>query len=108
MRIFIGWDHSGFELEEYIKRIEFGSIEGKRVKIIDCGTFTNDSVHYPIFVKKVLKQLLKYIPKKVENKQNNFGILVCTTGIGMNICANKYKRIRATLVHFQEKAKLTI
>ena len=107
IKVFIGSDHGGFELKEYIKNIKFDKIEGKDVKMIDCGTYSANSVHYPVFAKKVVKKLLKYVPKKVEDKQSNFGILICTTGIGMSMCANKYKRIRASLVHCVEEASMT-
>jgi ribose 5-phosphate isomerase B len=64
--------------------------------MIDLGTFDKDiSVDYPDFAKKLCKQI----------SNNNFGILVCGTGIGMSIMANRYKNVRASLVHNNYTAK---
>ncbi|WP_281532071.1 ribose 5-phosphate isomerase B [Anaerocolumna aminovalerica] len=85
--IAIGSDHGGFELkQEVIKHLQERNIEYK-----DCGTYTKDSCDYPVFAKKVAEA--------VVNKECELGILICGTGIGISIAANKVKGIRAALCH---------
>ena len=55
----------------------------------------------------MLDDLITILPQNIADNPSNFGILICTTGIGMNIVANKYKGIRAGLCHFIEEAELT-
>lgn len=86
MKIALGADHAGFELKEYIKKM----LLEKNIHVIDVGTEGETSVDYPDFALKVA--LL------VSSKEVNRGILVCGTGIGMSIVANKVKGIRASLV----------
>ncbi len=107
IKIFLASDHGGLEFKEFIKTINFGEINSKRIEIIDCGTNSKESVHYPIFGKKAIEELLKYVPEDKGAKQETFAILVCTTGIGMSMLANKYEKIRASLCHFVEEAELT-
>jgi len=95
MNIAIGSDHGGFELKEKI--IEF--LKDENVEFKDFGCYSNDSVDYPIYARKVAK--------RVANKEFERGILICGTGIGISIAANKVKGIRASLVHDLETAKLT-
>lgn len=84
--IAIGSDHGGFEYkEEIIKHLKEKGYEN----IIDCGTYSKDSCDYPIIAKEVAK--------KVVSKEADKGILICGTGIGMSIAANKVKGIRAAL-----------
>lgn len=82
MRISIASDHGGFELKEAIKNhlIEEG------YEVIDCGTHSKDSVDYPLFGEKAANL--------VASNEARFGILVCTTGEGISIAANKVKGIR--------------
>ena len=68
----------------------------KKIKITDLGPFSKDSVDYPDFAKK--------LSKKITN--TNFGILVCGTGIGMSIMADRYRKVRASLVFNSKTAKL--
>lgn len=83
MNIAIGSDHAGFRLKnEIIKHIEEKGIEFK-----DYGTYYEDSCDYPDFAEKVAS--------KVASKEFQFGILVCGTGVGIGIAANKVKGIRA-------------
>lgn len=90
MLISIGSDHGGFELK--IKIItEFPA------EFIDHGTFSKSSVDYPKYAKLVVMDIL--------NQKSNFGILICTTGIGMSIAANRYRGIRAALCHNVDSAK---
>ena len=95
MKIAIGSDHAGFNLKNEI--IE--NLKNKGIEIIDEGTYGLDSVDYPDFAVKVCND---YITNKVD-----FGILVCYTGIGMSMAANKTKGVRAALVGIKEDAVLT-
>ncbi|GMQ57681.1 ribose 5-phosphate isomerase B [Vallitalea sediminicola] len=93
--IAIGSDHGGFELkQEVIKYLETNKIEFK-----DYGCYDQNSVDYPDFAKKVCKA--------VVNKESDKGILICGTGIGISIAANKVKGIRAALCHDCFSAKAT-
>ncbi len=94
MKIAIGADHAGFKLKEAVKSF----LMSKGYKVIDEGTYSEDSVDYPDFAKKVANDL--------KGNAADFGILVCGTGIGMSIAANRIKGIRAALCLFPEMAKL--
>ncbi len=87
MKIAIGSDHGGFELKEFIKT--FLIEEGYNVK--DYGTFSEKSVDYPDIAQPLCKDII--------NNLFNRGILICGTGIGMSITANRFKGIRATLAN---------
>ena len=91
-KIFISSDHAGYDLKNYL----INQISKKKIKIIDLGPFSKDSVDYPDFAKKLSKKI----------KDINFGILICGTGIGMSIMANRYKKVRASLVFNSKTAKL--
>lgn len=93
LKIALGSDHAGFELKEKIKK-EFKS----KYKIIDLGTDSNVSVDYPDFGEKVARTIL--------DKEADFGIIICGTGIGISIAANRHKGIRAAVCHNEETAKL--
>lgn len=84
MKIALGADHGGYELKEKIK--QYLSIR-KGIELIDFGTNSIESVDYPKYGHLVAKSIVE---KKVD-----FGILVCGTGIGISIAANKIKGIRA-------------
>jgi RpiB/LacA/LacB family sugar-phosphate isomerase len=84
LKIAIGSDHAGLQLKQDI--IAFLGAEG--FDPIDCGTYTGDSVDYPDFAEKVAIEVLS---KKIP------GILICGTGIGISIAANKIPGIRAAL-----------
>lgn len=94
MKISIGCDHGGFNLKQQIVQYL-----NKNYEVIDYGCYNLDSCDYPVYAKKVAND--------VSNKQCEFGILICTTGIGMSICANKFKGVRAALVTNIESAHLT-
>lgn len=84
MRIYIGSDHAGFDLKDaVIKRY------GEKFEFRDMGTFSNESVDYPDFAHKVADNVL--------NDSESVGILICGTGNGMAITANKHAGIRAAL-----------
>jgi ribose 5-phosphate isomerase B len=95
MRIAIGSDHAGFELKEEIKK----HIEKLGHEYKDFGTFGKESVDYPDFASKVAKA----VSKKIYDR----GILICGSGIGMSMCANKVPGIRAALCYSIETAKLS-
>jgi len=90
--ILIASDHAGYNLKEKI----INHFKNKNVKVIDLGPKTSKSVDYPDYAKK--------LSRKINNK--NYGILICGTGIGMSIMANRYKKVRASLVFSTKTAKL--
>jgi len=93
MKISIGSDHAGFELKQKIID-RYSSF-----KFNDCGTFSNKSVDYPDFGHKVANSVLK--------GNADYGIVVCGSGIGISIAANRNKGIRAALCTSTEHAKLS-
>ena len=95
MKIAIGADHSGVLLKKEI----INYLESNDIQVINKGTDTPDSVDYPDFALPVAKM--------VQNNEVNFGILICYTGIGMSMAANKVKGVRASLVGKVEDAILT-
>ncbi|HEC24683.1 MAG TPA: ribose 5-phosphate isomerase B [bacterium] len=94
--IFLGSDHAGFELKEFIKNF----LEKKGLKYLDVGTNSLKSVDYPDYALKAAKKLME------DSDKSSFGILVCGTGIGMEIAANKVDGIRAALVHDEYTAEV--
>lgn len=94
MKIAIGSDHAGFEYKELIKRF----LASKNIEVTDFGTNSSDSVDYPDFAHPVANA--------VENQESNLGILVCGSGNGVAITANKHKDIRAALCWTVELAEL--
>ncbi|MGM0410061.1 MAG: ribose 5-phosphate isomerase B [Bacillota bacterium] len=95
MKIAIGSDHAGFELKKEIKDL----LEEKGLFYQDMGTDSNESVDYPDFAYKVAKG--------VADDNFDRGILICGTGIGMSIAANKVDGVRAALCHNVFSAKAT-
>lgn len=81
--LIFGSDHAGLSLKNFLTSVL--SVEYD-INIIDIGTFTNDSCDYPDYAKEVCESVL--------NIENSLGILICGTGIGMSIAANKIKNIR--------------
>ena len=86
MKIAMGTDHGGFSLKETIKQ----HLEEQGHEILDLGTYDTASCHYPVYAEKVARA--------VAAGQAERGILVCGTGIGMSIAANKIPGIRAAAV----------
>ncbi|MBN2422993.1 ribose 5-phosphate isomerase B [Candidatus Woesearchaeota archaeon] len=82
--LFIGSDHGGYKLKEEICNY----LDEKKIKYNDLGTYSEESCDYPDIAKKVCEDVVK---------NNGQGILVCGTGIGMSMSANKYKGIKAAL-----------
>ena len=93
-KIFIASDHAGYNLKNSIF-FKFSKVE----KIIDLGPNSNKSVDYPDFAKK--------LSKKVSSNKGSFGILICGSGMGMAIVANKTKNIRAALCYSKRNTKLS-
>lgn len=92
----IGSDHGGFELKQQL--INFLNRTTQHL-IIDHGTHSLDSVDYPVIAERVVQSIL--------HQQADFGILVCGTGIGMSLYANRFKTIRAALVYDAVTAQLS-
>ena len=94
-KIFIASDHAGYSLKsEIIKKFS------KKIKFKDLGSnSSNKSVNYPDFAHK--------LSRKVQEKSKNMGILVCGSGMGMSMSANKHKKIRAALCYSVKNAKLS-
>ncbi len=97
-KIFIGSDHGGFGLKSEV--LTYLENDKKEYEIIDLGTYSEDSVNYPEYGHKVANSVM-------SNLENSFGIVICGTGIGISISANKVKGIRAALCHSVEYAKLS-
>ena len=93
MKIAIGADHGGYKLKEELKKY----LEELELEYIDLGTNSEERVDYPIIAKEVCK--------KVQANEANFGIIICKTGYGMSIVANKFKGIRCAACYNQESAK---
>jgi ribose 5-phosphate isomerase B len=93
MKIALGADHAGFELKQKIK----ARLEQQGVQVDDEGTVSTDSVDYPDFAKKVAEI--------VAHKQADLGVLVCGSGVGMAIAANKVPGVRAANVSTEYEAE---
>lgn len=91
----LGCDHAGFTIKDEI--ISFLEETGARVSY--CGTFSEESVDYPVFADAVCK--------KIQNGESKLGVLICGTGIGMSIAANKHSGIRAAVCWNKECASLS-
>lgn len=95
MKISIGSDHGGYLLKEELKEY----LDSKNIEVVDFGTSSLDSCDYPDYALPVCLS--------VKDNNSDLGILICTTGIGMSIAANKVEGIRAALVSNVEAAHLT-
>ena len=95
MKISIGCDHAGFEVKEMIIKL----LNNLEYDVLDCGTNSLDSVDYPVFGLRV--------GESVKNDEADRGIVVCGSGIGISIAANKIKGIRAALCTTVEHAVLS-
>ena len=94
-KIFISSDHAGYELKEDIK----SHLSKKKLSFQDLGPFNDDRVDYPDYAHKVAR--------KVKANKSNVGILVCGSGMGMNIAANRHKNIRAAQCFNLKSTKLS-
>jgi len=95
MKIALGSDHAGFELKEKLKR----SLTARGIEVADQGTYSTDSVDYPDYARRVGEEVAA---GKVER-----GILVCGSGIGMAIAANKVPGVRAANLTTEQEAQLS-
>lgn len=95
MRIAIGSDHAGYELKCLLVK----HLQKQLIEVHDMGTFGKESVDYPDYAVQVCQT--------VARDYSDLGILICYTGIGMSMAANKFKGIRAALVNSVENAILT-
>jgi len=94
-KIFIASDHAGFRLKESIKKF----LIKKKFLVLDLGPRDDRSVDYPDYAKKLAKNII--------SKKNNTGILVCGSGIGMAMSANRFKKIRAAVCYDVKSTKLS-
>ena len=94
-KIFISSDHAGYKLKELIKI----HLYKKKFKYSDLGPMNDDKVDYPDYAHKVAK--------KIKSNINHVGILVCGSGVGMNITANKHKNVRAAQCFNFKSTKLS-
>lgn len=95
MKIAIAADHGGFELKDSM--VEY--IKSLRNEVVDLGTNSADSVDYPDYAKKVCEE--------IQQGNSDLGILICGTGIGMSLAANKFEGIRAACVSDVYSAKMS-
>ena len=93
--IVIGCDHGAYELKDKVVK----HLTDNGYTVIDKGTNGPESVHYPIYAHEVCLEL--------QNKNADLGILICSTGIGMSMCANKHNGIRAALCGDTFSARMT-
>ncbi|MDR2645705.1 MAG: ribose 5-phosphate isomerase B [Holosporaceae bacterium] len=92
MKIFIASDHAGYDMKQYL-------IKEAGLGIINLGTISRSSCDYPIFAHKLCDSILM--------TKNSRGILICSTGIGVAITANRYRGIRAALCINEKMAELS-
>jgi len=95
VKIALGSDHAGYLLKNVIK----DHLAEKELEFTDFGTFKMDSADYPEYSYKVCQSII--------SGECDLGILICGTGIGMSMAANKNKGIRAAVVHSAETAKMS-
>ena len=94
IKILIASDHAGFQLKEDLKKYFKNDYE-----FYDFGTDSIDSVDYPDFAHN--------LSQKISDNKNSFGLLICGSGIGMSMVANRYKDVRAALCLNEKMAKLS-
>jgi ribose 5-phosphate isomerase B len=94
-KIFISSDHAGYKLKEFIKIY----LSKKKLSFQDMGPYNANRVDYPDYAHKVAK--------RVKTNKDNIGILVCGSGMGMNIAANRHKNIRAAQCFNLKSTKLS-
>ena len=94
-KVVLASDHAGFKLKEEIKKF----LIKKKEKVLDLGAENTSSVDYPDYA--------HLLSKKMKNDKNQTGILICGSGIGMVMTANKHKNIRAALCYNLKSAKLS-
>ncbi len=95
MKIALGSDHGGFEMKEEISSL----LAGLGHDVNDVGCFSKDSVDYP--------EIAQQVCSLVQNGTDQCGLLICGTGIGMSIAANRHRDIRAALCHEAYTARMS-
>ncbi|MDA9744965.1 ribose 5-phosphate isomerase B [Candidatus Pelagibacter sp.] len=95
MKIFISSDHAGFSLKDQI----YNKLKNGNYRITNLGPFNDKSVDYPIYAKR--------LANTVSRNKSSFGILVCGSGTGMAMAANKVKNIRAAVCYNVKNTKLS-
>ena len=95
INVIIGSDHAGFELKLKVIENKFK----EKINFFDVGTFTRKSVDYPDYG--------KLVAQKVDSGKFLVGVLICGSGVGMSIVANRYKNVRAALCINENMAKLS-
>lgn len=94
MKLVIASDHAGLELKRELLEL----LAERKVQVDDLGAFTNASVDYPTFAKE--------LSREVGSGKAQLGVLICGTGIGMSIVANKHKNVRAAVCHTEFEARM--
>ena len=94
-KIVIASDHAGYSLKEYVKKF----LNRKKIQIKDVGANSNKKVDYPDYAHK--------LSKVIKKKRNSIGVLICGSGQGMIMAANKHKKIRAALCYNVKSTKLS-
>ena len=94
MRIAVGSDHGGLEYKNAIAK----HLKEKAYDVVDVGTYSKDSCHYPVFGAEVAR--------KVASKECEFGVVVCTSGEGIAMAANKIKGVRCGISYNDDVARL--
>ncbi len=95
VKIAIGCDHGAYLLKNKV----VNHLDNLGIKYIDFGTNSSDSVHYPIYA--------NYVCEAIQKGEADIGILLCSTGIGMSMAANKHRGIRAALCSDTYSARFT-
>ena len=95
-KIIIGADSAGYELKAKV----IAHLTDLGYEVTDCGCNSTESCHYPVFASAVCERLQ-------ADLEGSFGILICGTGIGMSICANKHRGIRAAVCSDTYSARMT-
>ena len=94
-KIVLASDHAGYSLKEYVKKF----LNRKKLQIKDVGANSNEKVDYPDYAHK--------LSRVVEKNRNSIGVLICGSGQGMIMTANKHKNIRAALCYNAKSTKLS-
>ena len=94
MKYYVATDHAGIDLKDFTVKL----LKEKGIDVVDLGPFSKDRVDYPDYAQKVCESVL--------NDNGSYGILICGSGIGMSMAANRHKGIRAALAHDAYSAKM--
>ena len=94
-KIVIASDHAGYSLKEYVKKF----LIKKKLLLTDIGTKNKNKADYPLYAHK--------LSKIIKKNRNTVGVLICGSGQGMNMTANKHKKIRAALCYNVKSTKLS-